>query len=141
METTTVNVHRVGERPVNQAEPTLAELEADLQKARRLARWLDAEYEVFGVKFGGDAIIGLLLPWVGDTLTALASTYLVYVARRHNLGKVVQTRMAFNIFVDWLPGLVPLVGDAIDVAYKANLKNLKLLEAAAEKKLRRARRG
>jgi hypothetical protein len=45
--------------------------------------------------------------------------------------------MAVNILVDWLPGLVPLVGDAIDVAYKANLKNLKLLEAAAEKKRRR----
>ncbi len=47
--------------------------------------------------------------------------------------------MAMNIFIDWLPGLVPIVGDAIDVAYKANLKNLKLLEAAAAKKLLKER--
>jgi hypothetical protein len=46
-----------------------------------------------------------------------------------------------NIFIDWLPGLIPFVGDAIDVAYKANLKNLKLLEAAAEKKLQREQIG
>lgn len=142
METVNVNVNRVGERPA--AEPAnwaagAAELEADLRRARRLAHWLDAQFEFMGVRFGADSLIGLL-PVVGDTLTALASSYLIYVARRHDLGKVVQTRMAFNILVDWLPGLVPILGDAIDVAYKANLKNLKLLEAAAEKKLRRERR-
>ena len=142
METVTVNVNRVGERPTDpQSERTLgpADLEADLQRARQLAHWLDAKFEFMGVKFGADSLIGLI-PVVGDTLTALASSYLIYVARRHNLGTVVQTRMAFNIMVDWVPGLIPVVGDLVDVAYKANLKNLKLLEAAAEKKLRRAQR-
>jgi hypothetical protein len=112
------------------------DLEADLQRARILANWLDARFEFMGIRFGLDALIGLI-PVVGDTLTSLASAYLILIAQRHDLGKVVQARMAVNILVDWLPGLVPLVGDAIDVAYKANLKNLKLLEAAAEKKRRR----
>ena len=139
MDTVNVNVKRVGDRPAE--DPTTwaagpADLEADLRRARVLANWLDAKFEIMGVKFGADSLIGLV-PVVGDTLTALASSYLIYVARRHNLGTVVQSRMAFNILVDWLPGLVPVVGDLIDVAYKANLKNLKLLEAAAEKKLRR----
>ena len=116
------------------------DLEADLQRARVLANWLDAKFQFMGIRFGMDALIGLI-PVVGDTLTALASAYLVLIANRHDLGKVVQARMAFNILVDWLPGLVPFVGDAIDVAYKANLKNLKLLEAAAEKKRRKAQRG
>ena len=144
METVSVNVHRASQRPA--AEPANwvaagpADLEADLRRARALAHWLDAKFEVMGVKFGGDALIGLLFPVVGDTLTALASTYLIYVARRHNLGSAVQTRMAVNITVDWLSGLVPAIGDAIDVMYKANLKNLKLLEAAAEKKRRKAGR-
>ncbi len=139
METVTVNVRRADERPAE--EPAnwvhaLAELEADLQRARSLANWLDAKFSVMGVRFGLDSVVGLI-PVVGDTLTALASTYPIWVARRHNLGRTVQTRMAFNIMVDWLPGLVPVLGDAFDVVYKANLKNLKLLEAAAEKKRRR----
>ena len=140
METVNVNVKRVGERPAgepgNWAAAGPADLEADLQRARTLANWLDAKFEFMGVKFGADSIIGLV-PVVGDTLTSLASTYLIYVARRHNLGTALQGRMAFNILVDWLPGLVPIVGDLIDVAYKANLKNLKLLEAAVEKRRRR----
>jgi hypothetical protein len=112
------------------AEP---DLNVDLARARTLANWLDAQFSVFGVRFGMDAVIGLI-PGVGDTLTALASTYLLYVANRHKLGKVVQARMAMNILIDWLPGMIPVFGDLIDVAYRANLKNLALLEAAAEKK-------
>jgi hypothetical protein len=45
--------------------------------------------------------------------------------------------MAFNVLMDFLAGAVPVVGDLIDVAYKANLKNLKLLETAVEKRRRR----
>jgi hypothetical protein len=139
MDTVNVKVNRVGGRSVQDPSTWFAgpaDLEADMRRARLLATWLDAKFEFMGVRFGADSIIGLV-PVLGDTLTALASSYLIYVARRHDLGKMVQTRMAFNILVDWLPGLVPVVGDLIDVAYKANLKNLKLLEAAAEKKLRR----
>src|SRR5687767_5010288 len=139
MEPVTVSVKRVNDRP----SPALGgwfaitgDLETDLQNARRVANLLDAQFSVMGVRFGVDSLIGLI-PVVGDTLTALASTYLIRVAQRHDLGSVVVSRMAFNIVVDWLPGLVPVVGDLIDVAYKANLKNLKLLEAAAEKKLRK----
>lgn len=138
MEPVPVNVNRVNERPapaIGGWFEITGDLETDLQNARRLATLLDAQFSFMGVRFGLDSLIGLL-PGIGDTLTALASTYLIRVAQRHDLGRVLISRMAFNIFVDWLPGFVPLVGDLIDVAYKANLKNLKLLEAAAEKKLR-----
>ena len=130
MQTIPVDVRRV-----DRAAP---DLETDLERARLLANWLDAKFSFLGIRFGLDAIVGLV-PVVGDTLTALASTYPIWVAERHGLGKTVQARMAMNIFIDWLPGLVPIVGDAIDVAYKANLKNLKLLEAAAAKKLLKER--
>jgi hypothetical protein len=122
---------------VNRVAPTPApDLQADLARARTLANWLDARFSVMGVRFGMDAVIGLI-PVVGDTITAAAAAYPIYLARRHGLGKAVQARMAWNVFLDWLPGTIPLVGDLIDVAFKANLKNLKLLEAAAEKKRRR----
>ena len=130
METVTVNVHRVG---APGATPAAPDLDVDLARARKLAQLMDSQFSLAGVKFGLDALVGLV-PVVGDTLTALASLYPIYVARRHNLGTTVQARMALNVFADWLPGLIPVVGDLIDVAYKANLKNLKLLEKAAEKR-------
>jgi hypothetical protein len=116
-------------------DPTAPDLEADLARARTLANLLDSQFSIMGVKFGLDAIVGLV-PVVGDTLTAVAAMYPLWVAERHNLGRALQARMAFNVLVDWGVGLVPAVGDVIDVMYKANLKNLKLLEKAAEKKLR-----
>jgi hypothetical protein len=110
-----------------------AELEQDIERARKLARLMDAQFNFAGVEFGLDAIVGLI-PVAGDCITAAASLYPIYLARRHNLGRTVQLRMGFNVLVDLLPGLIPVVGDIIDVAYKANLKNLKLLERAAEKR-------
>lgn len=127
METVTVNARRVGEAP------SVADLDADLARARKFAYLMDSQFSVAGVKFGLDALVGLV-PGIGDTLTALASIYPIWIARKHDLGKNVQVRMAVNILIDWLPGLIPVVGDLIDVAYKSNLKNLKLLERAAERK-------
>ena len=128
METVTVNVRRVGE--AGWAEPDLS---VDLERARKLATLLDSQFSVAGVQFGLDAIVGLV-PIVGDTLTALAALYPIWVARRHNLGKTVQARMALNVLADWAAGSIPVIGDIIDVTYKANLKNLKLLERAAERR-------
>ena len=108
-------------------------LEADLEKVRRLAKLLDAEFEIGGVKYGWDAIVGLV-PIVGDLAMALVGVYPIIIARKHKLGRVVQTRMAMNLLIDWAAGEIPLVGDAFDVAFKANLKNAKLLEKAAEKR-------
>ena len=128
MQTIPVDVRRV-----DRAAP---DLETDLERARTLANWLDARFSFMGVRFGMDSIVGLI-PVVGDTLTAAASAYPIWIAQRHGLGRTVQARMAFNVFLDWLPGLVPVVGDVFDVAFKANLKNFKLLEAAAEKQRKR----
>ena len=130
METVTVNVRRTAER----SEPTPLDLGADLARARRLAYLMDAQFSVAGVQFGLDALVGLI-PGVGDTITALIALYPIWIAKRHDLGKNVQVRMGVNVLIDWLPGLIPVIGDLIDVGYKANLKNLKLLEKAAERRL------
>jgi hypothetical protein len=131
METVTVNVRRAGWAGGGAwVEP---DLKVDLERARKLATLLDSQFSVAGVKFGLDAIVGLV-PVVGDTLTALAGLYPIWVARRHNLGKTVQARMALNVVADWAAGSIPVIGDLIDVTYKSNLKNLKLLERAAERR-------
>jgi hypothetical protein len=104
-----------------------ADLQADLRRARWLANWLDSKFEVAGVRFGMEGIVGLI-PVVGDLLGALAGLYPIYVARRHRLGRWLQARMAWNLFIEWLIGCVPFVGDAFDIAFKANLRNVRLLE-------------
>jgi hypothetical protein len=106
-------------------------LETDLRRARFLANWLDARFSVLGIRFGLEGIVGLI-PVVGDTLGMLAGLYPIYVAYRHRLGRGVQIRMAGNLLIEWLLGVTPLVGDVADIWYKANLRNLRLLEAAAE---------
>jgi hypothetical protein len=107
------------------------QLDADLAKVRRLATLLDAEFEIAGRKVGWDAIVGLV-PVVGDIAMAVVGAYPIYVARKHNLGKTVQARMAANLLIDWAVGEIPVLGDLFDVAFKANLKNADLLERAAK---------
>jgi hypothetical protein len=119
--------------PVTVSRRAESELEADLAKVWRLAQWLDAEFEIAGRKVGWDAIVGVI-PIVGDIATAVIGAYPIYIARKHDLGRAVQVRMALNLLIDWGVGEIPVVGDLFDVAFKANLKNADLLERAARKR-------
>jgi hypothetical protein len=127
MSTVAVHVQRREPRQV------VLDLEADLQHARTLARLLDSEFEVAGIRFGLDAIAGLV-PVIGDTLSLFAGMYPLYLARKHKLGKAVELKMLANLTIDYVGGLIPVAGDVFDVAFKANLKNLALLEKAAAKR-------
>jgi hypothetical protein len=109
---------------------TESSLQQDLRRARWLANWLDAKFSFMGIRFGLEGILGLL-PVAGDTLGMLAGLYPIYIANRHRLGRGVQIRMILNLLLEWGMGVVPLVGDAADIWYKANLRNLRLLEKAA----------
>lgn len=110
-----------------------AGLEEDVRRANALAHWMDSKFTVAGVPVGLDSIIGLV-PAVGDTVTAAIALYPIYLAHRHGLGTGVKARMAANVLADWAVGLVPLVGDLFDVAFKANRRNAALLEQAAAAK-------
>lgn len=133
MQTITMNYGDTNSRSKSTTRPAAAELAKDLARARQLATLLDAQFSLFGVRFGLDAVVGLI-PAVGDTITAGAAIYPLYVAHKHDLGKDVVARMGINVAVDYLAGLVPFLGDLVDVAFKANLANYALLEKAAEAK-------
>jgi len=111
------------------ARPVASTLHDDLARARWLANLLDARFSVAGIRFGLDALVGLI-PGIGDTLTTIAGAYPLWVARRHGLGTAVQVRMAANLGADWLIGLLPIIGDVADIGFKAHLRNLRLLEKA-----------
>ena len=76
-----------------------------------LANWLDSVFHIpgLGIRFGLDAIVGLI-PGVGDTLTSLASLYILNAGRRYGVPRVTMMRMALNIAIDYVLGAVPLVG-------------------------------
>ena len=113
-------------------------VDAALQRTRILADLLDRRFRVpgTGIRFGYDAIIGLV-PVVGDTATMIIGLYPVMEARRLKVGKRIIARMLTNLGIDWLIGLVPILDIFLDVAYKANLKNARLLETALQAKAER----
>jgi hypothetical protein len=79
-------------------------------------------------RIGLDGIVGLLLPGGGDALGAVVSAALVLLAARQGVPRVVVGRMVFNIAVDALGGAIPVLGDLFDIGWKANTRNLALLE-------------
>src|SRR5687767_11021067 len=97
--------------------------------AEQLVRFLDDGFVVPGTSFriGFDAIIGLI-PGVGDLFTTTTSLSLVVLAYRLGISKAVLARMLINLGVDSLVGAVPLLGDLFDLTFKANRRNLTLLE-------------
>jgi hypothetical protein len=68
------------------------------------------------------------LPGAGDAITAVGSMSLLFLALRSGVPTVVLARMLLNIAIDALVGTVPIVGDLFDVAWKANRKNLQLIQ-------------
>lgn len=113
--------------------------ESDAQREQRdrlavLAWLLDSSIPIPGTRLtvGLDALIGLL-PFVGDLLGVLLSSYILAEANRMGVGRRILVRMAFNVAIDGVVGIVPLFGDVFDAAWKANQKNVKLLNAWAER--------
>ena len=94
-----------------------------------LARWMDSAFEIpgTGIRIGFDPILGLV-PGLGDALTTLVSVYILGAARRYGVPRVTLLRMAANIAIDLVLGSVPIFGDMFDVFWKANVRNVALLE-------------
>ncbi len=101
-----------------------------VQRVRQLAKLLDEAILIPGTnkRIGLDPIIGLI-PGGGDTVTMLMSAYIVVEAALLGLPATTLLQMVGNIVIDAFVGTVPVVGDLFDVVSKANMRNLKLLDA------------
>ena len=102
-----------------------------LERLRSLARLQDSRFSLLGICFGWDAIIGLI-PGVGDAITTAMAAYVVIEAARMGAPAGLLARMGFNVALDLVLGATPLIGDLADVAFKANLRNVDLLERHLE---------
>jgi hypothetical protein len=93
-----------------------------------LAHILDDWFQVPGtsIRFGLDGIIGLV-PGLGDILTGLASCILVVAAWFRGVPYITLLRMVVNLGIDVVIGAIPILGDAFDIAWKANRRNYELM--------------
>jgi small-conductance mechanosensitive channel len=94
------------------------------------------------MRVGLDAALGLV-PCVGDLAGAAVSAYVLLVAARLGASPAVLGRMLVNTGIDALVGAVPLLGDLFDIGWRANSRNVALLERhlADPAGTRRASRG
>jgi hypothetical protein len=82
------------------------------------------------LRFGLDPILGLV-PGLGDAVGALLAVWILVEAMRRGASRATLMRITYNIGLDALIGAIPLAGDVFDLVWKANVKNVALLERHA----------
>ena len=81
---------------------------------------------------GLDVILDLV-PFAGSTAAAVLGAYMAWEARNLGMSKWQVSRMACNIGVDWLFGLIPWVGAIPDLFFRSNSRNLKIIKRHLDK--------
>ncbi|MGH7525139.1 MAG: DUF4112 domain-containing protein [Gemmatimonadales bacterium] len=113
-----------------------------VEHLRRLGYLLDNSIPIPGTRFriGLDALIGLV-PGVGDLVGGAFSLYIIMQSARIGVPRSLLARMGWNVAVEVVAGAVPLLGDIFDAGYKANLRNLALLQQHVDRPLESRRAG
>ncbi len=103
--------------------------QARLARLRRLAWLIDGAFRLPGTRFrfGLNSVIGLL-PVGGDAVLGAMSLYIIYEAAQLGVPRAQLARMAANVGLEVVGGSVPILGDLFDMALKANLRNLAIIE-------------
>ena len=100
-----------------------------MERFERVAKLLDSKFEIpgTGIRFGLDPILSFI-PLLGDLITLIISSMLIYTMHNHGASRKVVVKMLLNAGLDTLIGAVPLVGTVFDVFYRANDRNIRLLK-------------
>jgi hypothetical protein len=100
-----------------------------LDRLDMLARLFDTAFILPGtnIRFGVEAVMRLV-PGIGDAAASALSCWLLYEAHRLGVPKHVFARMAANVAIEGLVGAVPFLGDMFDVGFRANRRNVKILQ-------------
>ncbi len=109
--------------------PKLSPRQRKVSRLHRISHVLDKAIPIPGTKWtiGLDPILGLI-PGGGDTIAGVLSAYIIIESARMGLNRKVIGQMVANVLLDSLAGSVPVVGDVFDVTWKANVRNIELLE-------------
>jgi hypothetical protein len=112
----------------NQREIELAQQRERIRRLRSLANLFDNVIPLpGGYRIGIDPIIGLI-PGVGDAISAIVAVIILAEATNIGVPRSVAWRMIGNVLLDGLLGSVPFIGDLFDFVFKANARNIDLLE-------------
>jgi hypothetical protein len=115
-----------------------------LDRLRRVGWLLDNSLPIPGTRFrlGIDQIVGLV-PGIGDLVGGVLSLYIIVESGRMGVPRSLLARMGWNVAVDTLVGEIPVLGDIFDIGFKANIRNLALLDGYLQRpaEARRASRG
>ncbi|MDA1032703.1 MAG: DUF4112 domain-containing protein [Proteobacteria bacterium] len=114
--------------------PTRTDVQSIRQRVEAMEMLLERSFKLPGTNFpiGLDLIIGLI-PVLGDIVTTALGAYIVWESRNLGLPKWKLWRMAGNIAVDTAIGAVPLVGDAADILFRSNTRNLRIIKKHLDK--------
>lgn len=101
----------------------------ELLQAQSLANLLDMAVKLpfIGIRVGLDFLLGII-PVIGDTAMFLASLRIIYLANKIGVPSKLRNIMIRNCVIDYALGIVPIFGDIADVFFKANLRNVRIME-------------
>jgi hypothetical protein len=105
------------------------------RRVEALERLLERMFIVPGINrpMGLDVILDVV-PFAGPTAAAAIGTYLAWEAKNLGMSKWHVARMAGNISVDWLLGMIPLVGAIPDFFFRSNTRNLRIIKRHLDRK-------
>lgn len=109
-------------------------MEKHLKTANFLAKLLDSRFNFLGIRFGLDPLLGLV-PGLGEVVTVLMSLYIVWIGVRIGIPQIRIYQMLGNILLDFLVGVIPVIGDIFDIFYKSNIRNLDILNKYRHQKI------
>ena len=100
-----------------------------LLKAQKLANLLDTAVKLpfIPIRIGLDSIVGLIRG-AGDALMLFVSLRIVWLGKSLGMPKALVAQMVKNSALDFGLGFIPFIGDIVDVFYKANQKNVRIME-------------
>lgn len=107
--------------------PREMERRALLARLEQVEKLFDRNFSFLGIRFGWDAILGLV-PVAGDTVAAGVAAWIFWKAQRLGVPGRLKAQMLVNIVFDYVVGAIPVLGTIVDVFYKANTRNLRLLK-------------
>lgn len=100
-----------------------------IARLKSLSVLMDSKFSgPMGIRFGLDGILGFI-PILGDFITIAISLYIVFQAAMLGCGPSILIRMGLNLFIESLVEMIPVVGNIFDFVWKANNKNIQLLES------------
>jgi Domain of unknown function (DUF4112) len=127
----------IGNRAV--LRPTTVQIDRELEV---LSQIMDNQFRipVLGWRFGLNAIIDLI-PQFGDIATSIIALYVLVSAVRYRVSKITLARMAVNIAIYFIVGMVPWLGDLFGAWWKPNIRNINLLRRRATVSAAEVRQG